>query len=212
MLNRFQVAVISQEIGTVVRVLKFQPECMTGIIGVNNFQFAVLCNRKIEIVNCLLNHPCIEQLKQHPQFNDTLKYCISELQKRYQRHSIKGKEGYYYKCYTLLQTWYEQNFLPQPNEICSLNNFKTQLYHEIENEMENMSRINIFKYIFKRASEYTGINPTDKNITPTQKEIFDYAKELVRKMMDNSNIQAKKILTAECVQNESLSKKSENER
>lgn len=212
MLNHFEKAVISQEIGPVVRALKFHPECMTGKGGVSNFQFAMLFNRNICIVECLLNHPCIEQLKQHPQFNDTLKYCISELQKRYQRHSTKGKEGYYYNCYTLLQTWYEQNFLPQPNEICSLNNFKTQLYHELENEMENMSRINIFKYIFKRASEYTGINPTDKNITPTQKEIFDYAKELVRKMMDNSNIQAKKILTAGCVQNESLSKKSENER
>ena len=195
MLNRFQEAVISQEIGSVVRVLKFQPECMTGIIGVNNFQFAMLCNRNIKIVDCLLNHPCIEQLKQHPQFNDALKYCMSELQKRYQRHSTKGKEGYYYKCYTLLQTWYEQNFLPQPNEICSLDNFKTQLYRELEKETENMSRINIFKYIFKRASEYTGINPTDKNITPTQKEIFDYAKELVRKMTDNADMPIKKILT-----------------
>ena len=195
MLNRFQVAVISQEIGTVVRVLKFQPECMTGIIGVNNFQFAVLCNRKIEIVNCLLNHPCIEQLKQHPQFNDTLKYCISELQKRYQRHSTKGKEGYYYKCYTLLQTWYEQNFLPQPNEICSLNNFKSQLYRELEKETENMSRIDIFKHIFKSAVQYTGVNSTDKNMTPEQKEIFDYAKELVRTMTDNADMPIKKILT-----------------
>ena len=85
--------------------------------------------------------------------------------------------------------------MPQPNEICSLNNFKIQLYHELENEMENMSRIDIFKYIFKRASEYTGINPTDKNITPTQKEIFDYAKELVRKMTDNADMPIKKILT-----------------
>ena len=195
MLNHFEEAVISQEIGPVVRALKFHPECMTGKGGVSNFQFAMLFNRKIEIVECLLNHPCIEQLKQHPQFNDTLKYCISELQKRYQRHSTKGKEGYYYKCYTLLQTWYEQNFLPQPNENYSLDNFKTQLYRELEKETENMSRIDIFKHIFKSAVQYTGVNPTDKNITPEQKEIFDYAKELVRTMIDNTDIPIKKILT-----------------
>lgn len=212
MLNHFEKAVISQEIGPVVRALKFHPECMTGIIGIRNFQFAMLFNRNICIVECLLQHSCIEQLKQHPQFNDTLKYCISELQKRYQRHSTKGKEGYYYKCYTLLQTWYEQNFLPQPNEICSLNNFKTQLYRELEKETENMSRIDIFKHIFKRASEYTGINPTDKNITPTQKEIFDYAKELVRKMTDNPTIQAEKILCTECVKNTTTPQKNEKER
>ena len=63
MLNHFEKAVISQEIGPVVRALKFHPECMMGIIGVSNFQFAMLFNRKIEIVKELHRDKAAEVLK-----------------------------------------------------------------------------------------------------------------------------------------------------
>ena len=90
----------------------------------------------------------------------------------------------------------------------TLDYFKKMLYMELSDKVKHVSRIESFQSIFKYAYNFTGKKQTDKNLTEEERKIFDYAKELVRKMTDNPNITIRTILDNERSQNQIIHKNS----
>lgn len=90
----------------------------------------------------------------------------------------------------------------------TLDYFKKMLYMELSDKVKHVSRIESFQSIFKYAYNFTGKKQTDKNLTEEERKIFDYTKELVRKMTDNPNITIRTILDNERSQNQIIHKNS----
>ena len=74
----------------------------------------------------------------------------------------------------------------------SIPTFNTVLYATLENETI-LTNIERYRLIFKTAQKFTGMTRGDKNISPEQKNIFDYAKLLVAQISQN-NLSHQQIL------------------
>ena len=90
----------------------------------------------------------------------------------------------------------------------TLDYFKKMLYMKLSDKVKHVSRIESFQSIFKYACDFTGKKQTNKDLTQEERKIFDYTKELVRKMTDNPNITIREILDNERAQNKIIHKNS----
>lgn len=74
----------------------------------------------------------------------------------------------------------------------SIDIFNTFLYSRLKNKTR-LTNIERYRLIFQTAQKFTGKTMTDKNISPEQKNVFDYAKLLVTQMSKN-NLSHQQIL------------------
>ena len=74
----------------------------------------------------------------------------------------------------------------------SIPTFNTLLYATLENKT-TLTNIERYRLIFQTAQKFTGMTRGDKNISPEQKNIFDYAKLLVAQISQN-NLSHQQIL------------------